>query len=247
MKKWLLVLGMITCMFGMSACGGEKKAGDGEPASVITEEEAMAYAEQIVTSIAMICADDAYAEFKEQLAQDPVVGAAVSSWEGAMGDMGDYIGVLDKTAEAGEEGVDVVVTVEGSERNAKVEIVLDETGREKSITTSVIYPFGELMEKAALNTLLGMGTVFLVLVLISLIIYCFGLIPRIQAAFSRKPKEEPAVVDNTITQIIEQEEQSRQEDDLELAAVIAAAIAASEGAASTDGFVVRSIRKRRTF
>ena len=32
-------------------------------------------------------------------------------------------------------------------------------------------------------------------------------------------------------------------DDLELVAVIAAAIAASEGAASTDGFVVRSIRK----
>ena len=34
-------------------------------------------------------------------------------------------------------------------------------------------------------------------------------------------------------------------DDLELVAVIAAAIAASEGAVSTDGFVVRSIRKRR--
>ena len=32
-------------------------------------------------------------------------------------------------------------------------------------------------------------------------------------------------------------------DDLELVAVIAAAIAASEGASSTDGFVVRSIRR----
>ena len=35
-------------------------------------------------------------------------------------------------------------------------------------------------------------------------------------------------------------------DDYELAAVIAAAIAASEGAASTDGFVVRSIRRANT-
>ena len=34
-------------------------------------------------------------------------------------------------------------------------------------------------------------------------------------------------------------------DDLELVAVIAAAIAASQGAVSTDGFVVRSIRKVR--
>ena len=35
-------------------------------------------------------------------------------------------------------------------------------------------------------------------------------------------------------------------DDLELVAVIAAAIAASEGAASTDGFVVRSIKRAST-
>ena len=121
MKKWLLVLGMITCMFGMSACGGEKKAGDGEAASVITEEEAMAYAEQIVTSIAMICADDAYAEFKEQLAQDPVVGAAVSSWEGAMGDMGDYIAVLDKTAEAGEEHGELFLSLRGSKEDGETD------------------------------------------------------------------------------------------------------------------------------
>ena len=33
-------------------------------------------------------------------------------------------------------------------------------------------------------------------------------------------------------------------DDLELVAVIAAAIAASEGAVTTDGFVVRSIIRR---
>ena len=45
-----------------------------------------------------------------------------------------------------------------------------------------------------------------------------------------------------VAQIIEKEELS---DDLELVAVIAAAIAASEGAASTDGFVVRSIKRRR--
>ena len=99
------------------------------------------------------------------------------------------------------------------------------------------------MEKAALNTLLGMGTVFVVLILISLLISCFTFIPKIQAAFSKKPKEEakkePAV-DKAIAQIVEKEELS---DDLELVAVISAAIAASEGAASTDGFVVRSIRR----
>ena len=47
-------------------------------------------------------------------------------------------------------------------------------------------------------------------------------------------------MDKAIAQIVENEELS---DDLELVAVISAAIAASEGAASTDGFVVRSIRR----
>ena len=39
--------------------------------------------------------------------------------------------------------------------------------------------FAENMEKAGLNTLLGMGTVFVVLILISLIIGCFGFIPQL--------------------------------------------------------------------
>ena len=57
----------------------------------------------------------------------------------------------------------------------------------------------------------------------------------------KKENVQEKAVDNAVAQIIENEEQS---DDLELVAVIAAAIAASEGAASTDGYVVRSIRRR---
>ena len=102
------------------------------------------------------------------------------------------------------------------------------------------------MTKAALNTLIGMGTVFVMLIMISLIISLFNFIPKIQAAFSKKDKEEEAKnagIDKAVTQIVAQEEPEA--DDTELVAVIAAAIAASEGAVSTDGFVVRSIRKVR--
>ena len=109
---------------------------------------------------------------------------------------------------------------------------------------------GELMAKAALNTLIGMGTVFVVLILISLIIACFGFIPKIQAKMAAKKEAKTAApettgVDNAVAQIVEAESAAANlTDDLELVAVIAAAIAASEGAASTDGFVVRSIRRR---
>ena len=52
-------------------------------------------------------------------------------------------------------------------------------------TADIVYTLGEKLEKAALNTLMGMGTVFCVLILISLIIYCFKFISKVGA-----PKKE---------------------------------------------------------
>ncbi len=94
-----------------------------------------------------------------------------------------------------------------------------------------------------MNTVMGLGTVFVILVflifVISLQIYsrtCGRKEKREQTGSGSRSTgsgcgavAEPAVEDVT--------------DDGELIAVIAAAIAASEGKTSTDGFVVRSIRK----
>ena len=99
------------------------------------------------------------------------------------------------------------------------------------------------MEKAALNTLMGLGTVFVILAFLIFVISLFKYIPGLvegkkkesapaaaaPAPAAAAPVAEPVVEDVT--------------DDGELVAVIAAAIAASEGKTSTDGFVVRSIRK----
>ena len=90
---------------------------------------------------------------------------------------------------------------------------------------------------------MGMGTVFAVLILISLIIYCFRYISVVQEKMSGKKteeKKEPAAV---VTQIEQREEQQQLTDDLELVAVIAAAVAADAGVPA-DSFVVRSIRRR---
>ena len=160
--------------------------------------------------------------------------------------MGDYVDILERSAEIREDGFVVNLKVDGTSHDANVEIVFDDEVMLTSLSVNIIYSFGELMTKAALNTLLGMGTVFVVLILISLIISCFNFIPKIQAAFTKKPKQEaakpavPAAAAPVQAAVVEEES-----DDLELVAVIAAAIAASEGAVSTDGFVVRSIRKRR--
>ena len=88
------------------------------------------------------------------------------------------------------------------------------------------------------NTVLGMGTVFVMLIAIALIIYCFKIIPVIQKKFAKKAEPEaeaPKAAPVAAAPV-------QETDDLELVAVITAAIAASENT-STDGFVVRSIKK----
>lgn len=110
-----------------------------------------------------------------------------------------------------------------------------------------------VFEQALLNTLMGMGTVFAVLIFISLLISLFVYIPSIERALknrsSRKEKraaqeERPAPKRPIIEEAAEEEEEELV-DDGELVAVITAAImAASSGTAvSADKLVVRSIKR----
>ena len=233
MKKLFAVLGMITCMIGLTACGSSEET----TSTPYSEEQIIAYGEQTVASMQQIVSQNA----EEQYADDEVVYGGLTNFKNAMEDIGDYQGTNSGSVVYKDEEIIINIDVLGSKHNAVVEIMLDDELAYTSIATNVTYTLGEKMEKAALNTLLGMGTVFVVLILISLIISAFGLIPKIQSAFKKKPEEvKEEKVDNVVAQIVEKEELS---DDLELVAVISAAIAAYEGSGSTDGFVVRSIRK----
>ena len=248
MKKYLLILGMITCILGLTACGNNDKAEEG----FITEMEAYSQADQIINSVM-----EAYNQGPEAVEyysqQDERTAAIFDSWENALDELGDYNETLDHHIKF--DGDEAIITVDingtnmnpkGVPREAEVELIIDKKEGMKSFAVNVEHTTGENMKNAGLNTLLGMGTVFAILILIALIISLFNFIPKIQKAFSKKgdvSETKEKAVDNTIAQIIENEELS---DDTELVAVIAAAIAASEGAASTDGFVVRSIRRAKT-
>lgn len=232
MKKLLVILGMITCMTCLAACGEEEvKSGP------ISDEQAMQIGTTIVDQMNTIVSQGAIEQYVDQ----PALYNGFLGWESALDDIGTYEGVNGGSVSFEEDEVTITVNVLGSLHNADVEIVLDSAlATYIGITTNVHYSTGEIMAKAGMNTLIGMGTVFVVLILISLIISCFTLVSKFEA---KQKKEEPAaatVSAPVVEQITAKEELS---DDTELVAVIAAAIAAYEGAASTDGFVVRSIRK----
>ena len=122
----------------------------------------------------------------------------------------------------------------------------------EEMVVSAVYSKTELMKQAGMNTLLGMGTVFIVLIFISFIISLFKFLP---ALFAKKPKIEdlkkeeskPAAPAKAATPA---PAAGSLMNDAELVAVITAAIYAAEGqagngAVSKDKLVVRSIRRAR--
>ena len=78
MKKRLLVLGMIACLFGLTACGNN------ESAQVLTEEEEAAaqVADSYISQIAQIEADGTADQY---IAYDESLESVFSSWESVTG------------------------------------------------------------------------------------------------------------------------------------------------------------------
>lgn len=222
---------MITCMACLAACG-EEEAQSGP----ISQEQAVQIGTTIVDQMNTIVSQGAIEQYVDQ----PVLYSGFQGWESALKDIGTYEGVSGGSVAFMDDEVAISINVLGSSHDADVEIVLDDAlATYIGITTNVHYSTGEIMAKAGMNTLIGMGTVFAVLILISLIISCFTFISKFE---KQKKQEAPAPV--AAAPVVEQTAADEElSDDTELVAVIAAAIAAYEGAASTDGFVVRSIRK----
>ena len=261
MKKISLILCLITCILGLSACGGTaRKTLDPEVATALEETSS-----NLVTQFLAALDEQQSAEITEQggeyleyvisnyfgvKANGNGMVNALNSWNSAKPDLGDFVSITGMNADYDDSGKDIIVTLDvvGTKKTAQVEAIFKDDLYKtlNSLTTNINWTFGEKMEKAGLNTLLGMGTVFIVLILISILISLFNFIPRIQAAFDRNKSDvKAAAVDNTIAQIVEKEEtEVTSSDDLELVAVITAAIAAMGTSGSKDDFVVRSIVRR---
>ena len=239
MKKRLLVLGMIACLFGLTACGNTET-------EVMSEEQlaAVEVADSYISQVKEIVDQGAAAEY---VAYDETLAPVFDSWESGMEELGSYVETTGHKVKI--DGDEVIVNTaitgsaldpKGNPRTADVELIYNSKDYIIiSMVVNVNYTMGEKMTNAALNTLLGMGTVFVVLILISLIISSFSLISKLEK--KEKKSETEKSVENTIAQIIEAEEA----DDTELIAVISAAIAAYEAAngGSSDGVVIRSVRK----
>lgn len=170
-------------------------------------------------------------------------------------------GFLDQLyAQVEEDGDKVIVTLTGvyDKRDAEIRFVYEaepaaaynnnsDPYRVAEITVTPEYTSSEIMTKAGQNTLMGMGTVFIVLIFISLIIAQFDkinkLVTRTGKTDTTKQEKVPIPAPPLGERVPAQVDPM---SDTQLVAVITAAvIAASTAAGGTDRLVVRSIRKAK--
>ena len=163
--------------------------------------------------------------------------SAMQSWQTSKDELGakkDSNG--ETTVVFKDDQYTVTVPLKFEKAEANFVYVFDSQGTPTSMTVDVQYGMGKTLQRAGLNTLMGIGTVFVMLILLSLLISLFRFIPNPEA--KKKAQAAAAPAPAPVAAPVE----AAEADDTELIAVIAAAIAAAEGT-TTDGFVVRSIRK----
>lgn len=273
MKKFLLLFCMLACVLSMTACGNQQIDSDVAKATkkeTIVDTYAIYFQVWAIDMINYLNDnyDDAGTDQIISDAENAISLASVNSmgyivnqegindktielynsWNSTKSELGQLTQELsydDAVVEASDEtGTLCVVTVTAQyeKRSCTFEFTIndDDVCSLESGAINPSYTTGEKMAKAGMNTLIGMGTVFVVLIFISFVISLLKYVNIVNRPKKNVDDAESTGVDNAIAQIVSNEEQEA--DDLELIAVITAAIAAYEGT-SSDGLVVRSIRK----
>ncbi|MFR4350823.1 MAG: OadG family transporter subunit [Roseburia sp.] len=240
-KKLSLILCLCFMVLGLAACGEDPRSVDYFGS---TYDELESGTQQQVSALRSLTEETAA---YIQASGDEKTIRLVETWFTATEGLEDYQGLGEFRIAKTHDTITVDQIVKFSGREVIISYVYKynyelKTPELADASVDKVYTMGEKMTKAALNTLMGMGTVFVVLILISLIIYSFRFISYFQGKSSVHKKREEGVKKTVVDQIGSREKQQLT-DNLELVAVISAAIAASTGS-SADSFVVRSIHRR---
>lgn len=252
MKKLASLLFMAMLVLGLTACGSK------EPAKTVVDS---AYAEQmadfIVANLTGMSQDEIlyYTEMDAEDLQEvldqsgiPIKAEAFqdifNGYANYTDELGTYISTDSSELKGDEEEASLATVVTFDIHAATLNLIFDEDGVVTTGSIDPIYSFGEILQKAGLNTVIGMGTVFVILIFISLVI---AMLPKFTAMIENagKKKEVPAPAPVAKAPVAAAAVEEELVDDLELVAVISAAIAAYTGT-SSDGFVVRSIKRSTT-
>lgn len=234
-KKLLLIVSLCLLAVGVFGCGSDANA----TYNGYTADQLAANNTGILDELVAMSDSDlaTYQSMQGQL--DDATMNVINNWVDVKDEIGDFVAYGDVAVTEANGTITVEQTASFTNRDIKVTFVYDDDMQVQDITIDKVYSLGETMTKAAMNTAMGMGTVFVMLIIISLIISCFTLINKVQS----KAESKNTAVSAPAAAPAAPAQAAPQTNDLELVAVIASAIAAATGT-STDDFVVRSIKRR---
>ena len=303
-KRLLLVLCTITCFFVLSGCTKSEDSGSAELTDEV-RETLVNGAGQYLSTFAGYSDEELDEQIKKaEKTENTVIATALSSWKSVKKDLGslevDETGApLIRADEAsGEKALEVMATDEDAYEvdmtvvyeKRDMNFVLTAEAQEDQYGGSVLtvtemtftpdYTIGEKLEKAFLNMVMGMGTVYIVLIFISFIIGRLKIVNDWEKKRTEKAAEKtaapvpaakapaapapapaaktpavkapaPASVKALAVPVrakapaapVPAAPQKNLADDLELVAVITAAISAAQNVPA-EGLVVRSIRRK---
>lgn len=203
------------------------------------------YSVSTMESLVGYSAEEMQATIDTNPALDDFVVSAFEAWMDSSEELGAYQGYEDVSVKLDSNQYVVKIDAQFANRDAEVELVYDSKLNPESIGFSPYYSMSEKIMDAVMNAIVGLGTVFIVLIFLTFVISLMKYVPGLVESFGKKKVaeavQEPVPAAPAAVQEPVEEELA---DDQELVAVIAAAVAAYEGT-SADGFVVRSIRKSK--
>ena len=247
MKQWFrkaaLCLALVFSVITLASCGSSN-SNVVEPIDPTIksalEQQAMQYAEQ---SIYKLTED----KIQEQIdsaykTKDAITYNGLTNYKNDLDRLGSFVSVDNASASKTEDGYRIEIDSTFEKRELKLTLGINEmTGATTEMTFEPVYTMAELMGDAAGNLIVGMGTVFAVLIFIAWIISLFKYI----GVFEKKMKESkeakanasvPAPAVSATAAPAPAAAQTPAVSDDTIQAVIAAAIAAYE--ADTEGETV---------
>ena len=188
----LVSLGILT--FTLTACTGSQEEINETVANNL-------YSTTTSTMETLVAYDNATMEqaIEENPNMDDFTRSAFQSWMDSSEELGAYIGFEDvEPSEAvSKDGSNYVVDLEAEFENgtADVQMVYDSKLNADSIGFSMQYSMGQKMQDAAMNAVVGLGTVFIVLFFLVFVIALFKYIPGLVDSFGkRKQKPRPRLL-----------------------------------------------------
>ncbi|MBO4389630.1 MAG: OadG family protein [Lachnospiraceae bacterium] len=273
-SAFLLAVLTALCLLALGGCSAEPKAADQATADLCFSQSDAVFQEVFSTT------SEKGIEEKVSLYQaqkDETNANLYQAWRNAKPDLGQYNSVKSYRVYETEDSSEYLkyyaceITYAFKDRDLHAKVIYDgvsvtsdgaaisaEDLKVAAASMEAEFTYVEKIQKALMNTLLGMGTVFMVLIIISLVIGCFGFGRKIadnriaakNAAINAKAKEQAAKAleeEKKVAAVPAAVETEETTDDDELIAVISAAIAAYEAEHAdtgyTGGLYVKSIRR----